>query len=371
MKHRDRVLMALSHEEPDRCPLQISFTPEFAARLKDDLGLTDEDLHNPHGGGNTYALERALDEDMLLTSVGWANSYYATDAYSDDGLSYTDEWGVGWRNVAYETRFGTGHYTEMVGHPLAEDAAIESYQPPDPHRPELYAEAARVIEDFQDEYWIVGVTVTTIWETAWALRGYERALMDLALHPDLMERILDIPFSYHLTAAQKLVQMGVDMIWIGDDVGAQHRMLISPATWRRFFKPRLATFISALKGSNPDVKVAYHSDGAIDPIIPDLIEVGLDVLNPVQPRSMDPARLKQAYGDNLCFWGSIDEQHTLPFGTPAEVRQEVITRLRTLGQGGGLIIGPTHHVQLDTPLENFWAMVNTVRNTPYGSLWRG
>jgi len=130
----------------------------------------------------------------------------------------------------------------------------------------------------------------------------------------------------------------------------------------------MATFISTLKSINPDLKVAYHSDGAIYPIIPDLIEIGLDVLNPIQPKSMAPDKLKKEYGDKLCFWGSIDEQHTLPFGTPADVEHEVITRLKTLGRGGGLIVGPTHHVQLDTPLDNFWAMVNTVTQTPYSSL---
>ncbi|HAJ34190.1 MAG TPA: hypothetical protein DCL15_00660, partial [Chloroflexi bacterium] len=140
---------------------------------------------------------------------------------------------------------------------------------------------------------------------------------------------------------------------------------IAPKTWRKFFKPRMANFIAEVKAINPQVKVAYHSDGMIDPIIPDLIEIGLDVLNPIQPASMDPVRLKQQYGDNLCFWGSLDVQHTLPFGTPADVRAEVLTRLTTLGQGGGLILGPTHHVQLDTPLENFWAMIDTITQTPY------
>jgi len=368
MRHRDRVLAALHHEEPDRCPMQVSFTPEFASRLRDDLGLRDEDFHNPHGGGNTYVLERTLDEDMLLTSVGWANSYYATEAYSTDGVAYVDEWGIVWKNVEYKTRFGTGHYTEMVGHPLADDEALDSYQAPDPNRPELYVEAERLIKQHQDEYWIVGVTVTTIFETAWALRGYEKTLLDLALNPDLVERLFQIPFRYHLTAAKRLVEMGVDMIWIGDDVGAQNRMLISPKTWRRFFKPLMATFISTLKSINTDVKVAYHSDGNISPIIPDLIEIGLDVLNPIQPRSMEPVEMKKKYGDKLCFWGSVDEQYTLPFGTPAEVEREVITRLQTLGKNGGLIIGPTHHVQLDTPLENFWAMVHTITRTPYHSL---
>jgi uroporphyrinogen decarboxylase len=371
MKHRDRILLALNHQEPDRCPLQISFTPEFATRLKHDLGLKDEDLHNPHGGGNTYVIERALDEDMLLTSVGWANSYYATETYSEDGLTYTDEWGVTWRNTPYQTKFGTGHYTEMVGHPLADNEAIDSYQPPDPNRPELYVEAERVVNTYKDEYWIVGVTVTTIFETAWALRGYEKTLFDLVPqpeNPELLEKLFDIPFNYHLTAAKKLVELGVDMIWIGDDVGAQESMLISPESWRYFFKPRLAQFIATLKTMNPDLKLAYHSDGAILPIIPDLIEIGVDVLNPVQPGSMDPVEIKKKFGHNLCFWGSIDEQYTLPFGTPGEVEQEVRTRLKTLGKNGGLILGPTHHVQLDTPLENFWAMVETVTKTPYHTL---
>lgn len=368
MNHRERVLTALNHQEPDRCPMQVSFTPEFASRLKDDLGLSDEDFHNPHGGGNTYVLERILEEDMLLTSVGWANSYYATERYSQDGISYSDEWGVGWKEVAYETQFGTGHYTEIVKHPLADEDAVAAYQPPDPTKPELYTEAERVIEEYKSDYWIVGVTVTTIFETAWALRGLENILLDFLENPDLAEEILDIPYHYHLTAAKRLVEIGADMIWTGDDMGTQDRMLISPDMWRHFFKPRMASFISSLKSINPDVNVAYHSDGVITPIIPDLIEIGLDVLNPVQPRCMDPAALKREYGENLCFWGSIDEQHTLPFGTPDDVREEVTMRLQTLGKNGGLILGPTHHVQLDTPLENFWAMVNTIRGTRYASI---
>ena len=359
MKHRDRVLMALNHEEPDRCPLQVSFTPEFAARLGKDLNLGSDKHHNPHGGGNTYEMERALGQDLLLTSVGWANSYYQG---SDD---YFDEWGIGWNSVEYNTPFGAGRYTEINHHPLAVDSAIANYQPPDPNRPELYHEAEWVLRNFKDEYWIVGVTVTTMFECAWGLRGYERMLSDFVLNPELAELLLDIPYHYHLTAAKKLTQMGVDMIWIGDDVGAQNSMLISPKMWRRFLKPRIANFISELKSINPQVKVAYHSDGAVYPIIPDLIEIGLDVLNPIQPTSMDPARLKQDYGKKLCFWGSIDEQHTLPFGTTVDMQNEVQTRLKTLGKNGGLIIGPTHNVQLDTPMENFWAMINTIKETSY------
>jgi uroporphyrinogen decarboxylase len=358
IKHRDRVLTALAHEAPDRCPMQISFTPEFAARLRADLRLDSGHDHNPHGGGNTYELERALDEDLLLTSVGWANNYYqAADRY-------TDEWGVGWGSTEYTTPFGNGRYTEIVSHPLADDDAIASYRAPDPNRPELYADAAHLLKHYQNEYFIVGVTVTTIFETAWALRGLQTLLMDLAADPDRAQAVLDIPFRYHLTAAKRLVEMGVDAIWVGDDVGAQNAMAISPELWRRVFKPMWAEYFAALKRLNPNLKIAYHSDGVITPIVPDLVEIGLDILNPIQPACMDPAALKRQFGDTLCFWGSIDEQHTLPFGSPDDVRREVRTRLDTLGAGGGLIIGPTHHVQLDTPLENFWAMHQAILTTP-------
>ncbi len=366
MNHRERVITALGHQAPDRCPMQISFTPEFAARLEADLRIKNQGLHNPHGGGNTYALERALDEDMLLTSVGWVNGYYQA-GYQDVDCDQ-DEWGVTWRTIEYETPFGKGKYTEPAGHPLADDFALDRYVPPDPDRPELYRETENVIRDFKGEYWIVGVTPTTIFETAWALRGYEQLLMDLAQNPERADRILELPFQYHKTVTRRLVSLGVDMIWLGDDVGGQNAMLMSPKMWRRFFKPRMAELIASLRAINRDIKVAYHTDGVVYPIIPDLIEIGIDVLNPIQPAAMDPVRLKREYGRNLCFWGSLDIQKTLPFGTPSEVVGEVISRLKTIGEEGGLLIGPTHNVQLDTPLPNFWAMVETICQTTYPSL---
>jgi len=366
MKHRDRVLTALDHEEPDRCPMQISFTPEFAARLEADLMLKGQGFHNPHGGGNTYALERTLDEDMLLTSVGWVNGYYR-DGYQ--GVNqYQDEWGVTWKVIEYQTRFGTGRYTEPFGPPLASQQEIDDYVPPDPNRPELFAEAEQVIHKFGDEYWIVGVTPTTIFEAAWALRGYEQLMMDMAMDPERAGRVLDLPYHYHKKVTEQLTRLGVDMIWLGDDVGGQNSMLISPDMWRKYLKPRMADLISSLRQINPRIKIAYHTDGVVYPIIPELIEIGIDVLNPVQPKAMDPLRLKQEHGERLCFWGSLDIQETLPFGSPEDVRQEVVARLKTIGRDGGLIIGPTHNLQLDTPLENFWAMVNTIKQTPYPAI---
>jgi Uroporphyrinogen decarboxylase (URO-D) len=354
MTPRERVQMALAHEAPDRCPWQASFTPEFARRLRQELGLSAGPEHNPHGGGNTYELERHLGQDLLLVSVGWANSYYQSQQ------DYVDEWGVGWKAAKYETPFGQGVYTEIAEHPLADGQALDSYCPPDPCRPDLYDDAAALVRDYKSTHWLVGVTVTTIFETAWALRGLDQLMMNFVREPELAEAILEIPYRYHLAAASRLVELGIDMIWVGDDIGAQQGMLLSPAMWRRFLKPRLAEFFATLRRINPAIKIAYHSDGVIEPVIPDLIEIGLDVLNPIQPTCVDPAEVKRRYGDQLAFWGSIDVQSTLPFGSPAEVASEVRSRLETLGQGGGLILAPTHHVQLDTPMENFRALVRAI-----------
>jgi uroporphyrinogen decarboxylase len=295
------------------------------------MRLTGRSVHNPHGDGNSYELERALGQDLLLTSVGWANSYYANEAYAGGKDSYTDEWGVTWKNAPYETRLGAGFYTDIVGHPPADAHSIDSYRPPDPDRPELHREAGRLVAAYNSDGWVVGVTVTTIFEAAWALRGLEPMMIDFSEDPSLAEAILDISFRYHLAAAKRLVEMGVDMIWTGDDVGMQHGLMISPNAWRRFLNPPMAEFISTLKTTNPDVKVAYHSDDAIERIIPELIEIGLDALNPVQPASMDPAKLKRQDGDKLCYWGAIDDQGALPFGAPKQVRGEVLERPKTVG----------------------------------------
>ena len=223
----------------------------------------------------------------------------------------------------------------------------------------------KVVEQFGREYWICGSCQTTIFETATALRGYEQILCDLLTDEDLVNKLFDIPHRYHLAVTRRLVELGVDMVWLGDDLGAQQSMIIAPDLWRRLLKPRFASLIGELKGLNPRVKIAYHTDGFVEPVIPDLIEIGVDVLHPIQPMCMDPAALKQRFGDRLCFMGTVDEQSTLPFGTPEQVRAEVRMRLDTVGRGGGFILAPTHHVQLDTPIENLLAMVDEARITAY------
>lgn len=136
---------------------------------------------------------------------------------------------------------------------------------------------------------------------------------------------------------------------------------IKPKTWRKWLKPRFERIITRARKINPRVFVWYHSDGFIEPIIPDLIEIGVDVLNPVQPESMDPVKLKKEFGDNLAFWGTIGIQTNLPFGTPEEVRKVVKERIETVGKGGGLVIGPAHAIEPEVPLENIAAFVEAAK----------
>ncbi len=355
MRHRDRVIRALNHEETDRPPFQATYCPEFADRLRDVWGLEKSIPHDPHSGRwNGYELEILSDQDALQCSIGWFTGYYLDDK------PYTDEWGVKWRVDSYETPYGKGKFTNLESGPLAPDEAIDNYRPPDPNRPELYVNLARLIHEYKDEYYIIGRLHCTIFESAWALRGFDKLLVDFYLNPDLANRILDITQHYHLVIAKRMAEMGVDMIWLGDDIGTQDALLMPPELWQQFLKQRMAHMIREIRSVNPDIHVAYHTDGNNDDIIPDLIEIGLDVLNPVQAESMDPAMLKEKYGDRLSFFGAISVQSTLPFGTPQAVRAEVNLRRNTIGKKGGWICAPTHHLQLDTPMENYFAMLEAV-----------
>ncbi len=356
MRPRDRLLAALAPEEPDRPPFLASFTPEFALRLRADLGLPTNIRHDPHcGRWNGYEVELATGQDALCGCVGWVDNYYLADE------PYTDDWGIEWGIKEYETPFGRGAYTEMKRHPLAtatpENGELERYRAPDPHRPELYDNLRRLKAEYGDEHYIIARLNCTIFETAWALRGFQRTLLDLRLDPEFTHALLDIPYRYHRAVGQQMAEIGVDMIWLGDDFGSQKNMLIAPETWREFFKERMAELIAHVRAVDPNLVFAFHSDGAYWQIVPDLIEIGVSVLNPIQPESMDPERLKREYGDRLSFFGAIDVQKTLPFGSPGDVRAEYAARAATLGTGGGWLCAPTHHVQQDTPLENWWALV--------------
>ena len=163
---------------------------------------------------------------------------------------------------------------------------------------------------------------------------------------------------------KKLVSHGRGRaIWAGDDFGAQNGMLISPRMWRRYFKERYRQVYAELKAVNPDVIICQHCDGAVAPILGDWIDVGLEVFNPVQPNvpGHEPEDLKSKFGDRMAFWGAIDQQKLLPFGTPEEIEADVKAKIEVLGRGGGYMVAPAHIIQGDTPMENVEAFIAAVK----------
>lgn len=205
-----------------------------------------------------------------------------------------------------------------------------------------------------------GFLQQTLFELAWEMRGMETLLMDLISNKPLAERLLDRITEIRCAMAGRLAMAGVDILRLGDDFGTQKSLMMSPATFREIMKPRLKKIIDAAREQRPDIIIFFHSDGSIMPLIPDFIDMGIDVLNPVQPECIDLPEVKRRFGDRLSFWGGVGIQTTMPFGTPDEVRDEVRQVIEILGEGGGLCIAPTHALQSDVPWENVVAFFEAV-----------
>jgi len=343
MNSKERVRTALLRGIPDRVPVSASYVPESEKLLKDHFGSDD-----------IRAVEVKLGNDMLIAGAGIGTSFYGP------GEEYTCPWGCKWRYF----RNNEGSYTEIVEHPLANDSdgkKLDAYKIPDPEAPGVYAPIRELVQKYGESHFICAFLACSIFEAGWYIHGLEDTIIDMAANPDYAHALFDKVMEFPLKAGFGMIDEGVDMIWLGDDVGMQHRMLMSADMWREFLKPRLAKLISAYKAKDPEILVAYHSCGYIEPIIEDLIEIGLDVLNPIQPLAMDPAHIKDKYGDRLSFWGAIDIQETLPRGSRDDIRKEVALRMKTIGEGGGYLMGPAHNVQADTSLENILAFYEAAR----------
>jgi uroporphyrinogen decarboxylase len=267
----------------------------------------------------------------------------------DDGKASYDWWGVGWST---ETE---GYWP--VDSPLANSTDLDTFAWPDPNAPHLLDEAAEVIAHDGGQHFIAPNFGFALFERAWSLRGFEAFNMDLALNQDfagaLLERITEI----QVALARRFLALGVDGGYLGDDYGAQKGLLFSPITWRTLFKPRLARMFAVFREAG--LPVILHSDGDIAQILPDLVEIGLTTLNPVQPEVLDLAWLKSAFGNQLAFYGGVSTQTVLPYGTPMQVREAAETCIKMLASDGmGLLVAPSHRMTADIPLENVAALLD-------------
>ncbi len=342
MTSRERVYRTLQHKEPDRIPLYVWYHPDVMCELGKELGASGREL------------ELRLGNDILQTWVS-INLYQSLPV--PEGTSFTDEFGITWRRL--------GGYNMITHNPLA-SASLDGYMEydlPDPGKTERYDEIKGLLSNYGDEVFIGADVSGTIFEPCAHIRGMEALLHDLSLHPQTVEVLLDKAAAFSLQVARNCLDLGVDWIWLGDDIGMQTGMVMSPAMWRQFLKPRMADIIRELRRTKPDVIVAYHSCGSILPVIFDLVEIGVNVLNPIQPKAegMCDTAIKRQYGDRLALHCGIDIQEILP-SAPLDVLEKELRRIiRDLAPGGGFIFTAAHTIQPDTSTERIHLMLDVLK----------
>jgi uroporphyrinogen decarboxylase len=353
---KERVTRALKREGmPDRVPIQFdlcgplleTFSARYGIPLHYSLSYY-EDLKYRISAND---LRTAMGSDCVVVGGGPSRIYKPEQ---DADGSIVNEFGMKMRQGAL--------YMEVVDSPLRDVssvAEVDAYQFPDPYDPARYVQAEADIARYKDEYFIIGTCELTMFELCWHLVGMQKYMEALAYQEPYIEALLAKAFVWSLGIATELAKRGVDAIWFGDDFGSQTGLMVSPQMWRRVFKPLYAQMFRAVKGVRPDVVIMMHSDGAVAPLLPDLIEIGLEVFNPVQPNvpGHDPRELKEQFGDHLAFFGAIDQQDLLPHGSVADIRADVREKIGILGAGGGYMIAPAHIIQADTPPENVEALI--------------
>jgi uroporphyrinogen decarboxylase len=348
MTPRQRVLAALRRQEPDRTPRELSwgsFTPALMQIFR----------------ARTCAEDPAEYWNYEVRSVEYHNpppdEAQRQRTLAQDRQAQVDSFGVGHLSGAYL------HFEDFV-HPLAGAQTLNEildYPLPDLTAPACWAHLAPETAALQARQLAAASTGDLcVFETAFALRGLEALLADLLLNPEMAQALFERLTALRAFQVEAYARAGCDVLLLGDDVASQRGMLMSPPAWRRFLKPCLARLIEAARRVKPEILIFYHSDGDCRAIIPELIEVGVDILNPVQPECMDPVALKAQYGLRLSFWGCIGTQTTFPFGSPAEVRAAVHRLIETVGRGGGLLLAPTHVLEPEVPWENVLAFFDAI-----------
>lgn len=345
MAIRDKFFAAMRRESGAYVPFEFGLCPALQEEFRQRTGKS---AYWEHYGFPV----RGVSAEYIGERDRFA-AYYPDTA----NIEIDPDWGVG------RKRGSVAHFTEMQ-HPMKDFQTLtefEAYPYPHPVADYDWAALSQKVRDIQARDLIAVANMQiTIFEIAWYLRGMETFLMDLILNPDFATYHLDRITEIRCESAKCYAAAGCDVLSLGDDVSTQLAMMMKVTTWREFLKPRLQRVIQAAKSVKPDLLIFYHGDGNLQAIIPELIEIGVEILNPIQPECMNPIRIKQQYGHQLSFWGTIGTQTTMPFGTPEDVRQECRAMIREVGRGGGLGLAPSHILEPEVPWDNIEAFVETV-----------
>jgi uroporphyrinogen decarboxylase len=360
MTSKERVFRAIRRGPlPDRVPVQFDLCRALTEHFSRELGLP-ADYALSYYEDLTYrisanAIRTRMGSDCVVVGGTVARGFTAGRVAADVTVN---EFGMHMKPTAL--------YVEAVKCPLEEastPADIARYALPDPRAPGRFDAARRDIDRFGAEYFVIGDVELSLFELAWHLSGIEKYLMALISGDAWVGALNDQVQGWTLGLCRQLVSAGVDALWFGEDLGSQTSTLISPDMWRELFKPRYKAIFDELRGLKKDLVIIMHSDGAVAPLLDDFIELGVDVYNPVQPNvpGSDPRELKEKYGSRISFFGGIDQQELLPRGDLPRIREEIETRVRTLGAGGGYLLAPAHIIQADVRPEVVTAMLGAAR----------
>ena len=333
MTQKERVIAQINHEETDHVPYHLMFDP----------GSNIEERLDAYYGNNTW---RSLVDNAIyqlpLPSME-INLDLGKERYTD---AYGSEWRLDLRPFSLEK--------PALGRP-----SLDGYHFPkvsDLFDADFETNALQTIEQ-QKDHFVVAAYGFGLFERSWVLRGFENVLMDVVAHLDFYEELLDKLLDHQMEILDRLLKLPVDGIWFFDDWGFQQGVLIGPERWRKLFKPRYERLYRRTHESGK--YVLTHCCGAIEKILPDAIEIGLDVYQSVQPeaKNNNPYDLKRKFGDKITFWGGLGSQNMIPFGTPSEIQNEVRRLCQEMGMGGGYILGPAKEIQPETPNKNIAAVV--------------
>lgn len=359
MNSKERVITALSRRGlPDRVPVQFDLCrpllQAFSEKYNIPLQMSPSYYEDLTFRTSANDLRTFMGSDCVVVGGGLPSGY--SHPGTSDGC-IINEFGMEMRQGIY--------YMDVIRCPLARinsAAEVKVFPFPDPYAPGRFEVARHEIDTYKNDYFVIGDVELTMFEMAWHMVGMEKFLVDMAAHETYIEPLLDKTMEFSIGIAKQLAALGVDGLWFGDDFGEQNGMMISPRMWRTIFKPRFAEVFQEARSVNPNVLIMYHCDGAISPILNDLIEIGLDVFNPVQPNvpGHEAQGLKTKYGDRLSFWGAIDQQSLLIHGTPEEIEADVANKIQILGGGGGYMCSPAHILQADTTMENIETFLRAV-----------
>lgn len=342
-----------AHRRPGRVLYYAGFTPDLRRRVIEHIGT--EDIAGHYGFWRQKALAPRRPDG--LAPLDFSRYWDGEDLPEGTTL---DAHGVA------QVPSGFYHFWGYVS-PLrnARDLAeIENYPIDDMTDWDFSHLAGDVAEAHADGRTAVAF-VGHMYETAWQIRGYEQFLIDTIERPVWAECLLERIFRQNLIFATAAAKAGADLIFCGDDVANQKALMFSPESWRRLIHARWRQVWLAVKEIRPDVRIKYHSDGNLLEVVGELIDAGLDILNPVQPECLDLDELHRRFGDRLTFDGTIGTQSTMPWGTPADVRARVREVIDKFGRSGGLIIAPTHVLEPEVPLANIDALFDACRE--YGT----